>query len=137
LPVGPSGLRNQQHPCRRAQHQVKLNQSHISSRLKRLRRREVEILELNAHDPQFHFVHRVYLCFDLSVSGFIHRELHSRKTSAAARVLLASADVEAKLGKGIFGSPPNRNHVKRPHRKRWCVLRTRLDQQPRLSPEQT
>src|SRR5256885_12857668 len=57
----------------------------------------------------------VVFVLTVSVSGFVHPGASfTQEISGGASVLLASADVEAKLGKGIFGSPPNRKHVKRP-----------------------
>src|SRR2546423_6240670 len=57
----------------------------------------------------------VVFVLTVSVSGFVHPGASfAQEISGGASVLLASADVEAKLGKGIFGSPPNRKHVKRP-----------------------
>ncbi|MDX6288838.1 MAG: hypothetical protein QOH42_637, partial [Blastocatellia bacterium] len=57
-----------------------------------------------------------------SLSGFVHpgasyaQDISGGASSVndisgGANVLLASADVEAKLGKGIFSSPPNRAHA--------------------------
>src|SRR3977135_1147456 len=48
----------------------------------------------------------------LSLSGFVHNgAVFAQDISGGANVLLASADVEAKLGKGIFSSPQNRVHA--------------------------
>src|ERR1700704_4410336 len=48
----------------------------------------------------------------LSLSGFVHTGASfAQDISGGANVLLASADVEAKFGKGIFSRPQNRIHA--------------------------
>src|SRR6478672_10295342 len=48
----------------------------------------------------------------LSLSGLIHPGAAlAQDISGGANVLLVSADVEAKLGKGIFSAPQNRAHA--------------------------
>ena len=48
----------------------------------------------------------------LSLSGFVHAAASfAQDISGGANVLLASADVEAKFGKGIFSRPQNRVHA--------------------------
>src|SRR6267143_1162198 len=48
----------------------------------------------------------------LSLSGFVHTGASfAQDISGGANVLLASADVEAKFGKGIFSRPQNRAHA--------------------------
>src|SRR5258708_24996442 len=68
----------------------------------------------------------------LSLSGFVHtgaswaQDISGGASSVndisgGANVLLASAGVEAKLGKGIFSSPPNRAHAAKPLEKKTIV----------------
>src|SRR6266481_7985763 len=67
----------------------------------------------------------------LSLSGFVHTASFAQDISGGAssvndisggaNVLLASADVEAKLGKGIFSSPPNRSHAAKQLEKKTVV----------------
>src|SRR6185436_15019412 len=69
----------------------------------------------------------------LSLSGFVHpgaswaqQDISGGASSVndisgGANVLLASADVEAKLGKGIFSSPANRAHAVKQLEKKTVV----------------
>ena len=58
----------------------------------------------------------------LSLSGFVHSVSFAQDISGGANVLLASADVEAKLGKGIFSTPQNRVHAPK-HLEKKIVVR--------------
>src|ERR1700746_1694041 len=55
----------------------------------------------------------------LAVSGFIDTgAAFAQDISGGASVVLASADVEAKMGKGIFSSPKNVAHTPKPIEKK-------------------
>src|SRR5882724_5649432 len=60
----------------------------------------------------------------LSLSGFVHAGASfAQDISGGANVLNASADVEAKFGKGIFSSPQNRSHAPK-HLEKKTVVRS-------------
>src|SRR5205814_3481310 len=47
----------------------------------------------------------------LVLSGFVNLASRAQDITGGASVFLASAEVEAKLGKGIFTPAPNRTHA--------------------------
>src|SRR3982074_1241702 len=60
----------------------------------------------------------------LSLSGFVYTGASfAQDISGGANVLLASADVEAKFGKGIFSRPQNRIHAPK-HLEKKMVTRS-------------
>src|SRR5450759_3311212 len=59
----------------------------------------------------------------LALSGFIHTGASfAQDISGGASVVLASADVEAKFGKGIFSTPKNVAHTPKPIEKKTVTL---------------
>src|SRR5258708_34516249 len=70
----------------------------------------------------------------LAFSCLANTSVRAQDISGGAGVLLASADVEAKLGKGIFSTPKNQAHAPKHFEKKTVVRPARAAAHPQKQP---
>src|SRR5260370_24701472 len=76
------------------------------------------------------FYWRLTLSAILAFSCLANTTVRAQDISGGAGVLLASADVEAKLGKGIFSTPKNQAHAPKHFEKKTVVRSARAAAHP-------
>jgi hypothetical protein len=79
---------------------------------------------------KFSFYWRLTLSAILAFSCLANTTVRAQDISGGAGVLLASADVEAKLGKGIFSTPKNQAHAPKHFEKKTVVRPARSAAHP-------